>query len=72
VIVSIGLLGWFGATDLRVMVKQPCTRGSAGSFVAVLSVVSQCDAWPGGCYDCPMEFLGRTTVKKSQAAMSET
>jgi hypothetical protein len=54
------LLGWFAATGLRVMVKQPYSRASAGFFVAILSLVTQRDAWSGGWYNCRMEFLGRT------------
>jgi hypothetical protein len=59
-IVSIGFLAWFAATGLRVVVEQPDPRGSAGFFVAVLSMVTQRDAWPGGWYNCRTEFLRRT------------
>ena len=60
-IVSIGLLGWFAATGLRVMVKQPDSRGTPAFFVAIVAAVTRFDVWPIGWYNCRMEFLGGTT-----------
>jgi len=60
VIVNIGLPGWFAATGLRVMVKQPDSRGIPCFFVAIFSVITQFDVCPVGWYNRRMEFLGRT------------
>ena len=54
-IVSIGFLAWFRYRSALV-VEQPDSCGSAGFFVAVLSVVTQRDAWPGGWYNAGRSF----------------
>jgi hypothetical protein len=40
VIVNIGLPDWFGASGLRVTVKQPDSRGIPGFFTSFFSVVT--------------------------------
>jgi hypothetical protein len=61
--VNVGLPGWFVAIGLRVMVKQPGSRGILCFFVAIFSVATQLDVCPIDWYNCRMEFLGRTTSK---------
>ena len=58
-IVDIGLSGSFVATGLRVMLKQPDSRGIPGFFLAIFSAVTQFDVCPIGWYNCRMEFLRR-------------
>ena len=55
-IVDIGLSGRFVATGLRVMVKQPVSRGIPGFFLAIFSAVTQLDVCPVGWYNCRVEF----------------
>jgi len=69
VIVDIGLSGSFVATGLRVMVKQPDSRGIPGFFLAIFSAVTQFEVCPVGWYNCRMEFLGRTTRGAGEPAL---
>jgi len=60
VIGNVGLPGWFVATRLRVMLKQPNSRGTPGSFVTIFSAVNRLDVCPVGYYNRRMKFLRRT------------
>ena len=57
---NVGLPGWFVATRLRVMLKQPNSRGTPGSFVTIFSAVNRLDVCPVGYYNRRMKFLRRT------------
>ena len=37
---NVGLPGWFVATRLRMILKQPNSRGMPGSFGAIFSVMA--------------------------------
>jgi len=60
VIGNVGLPGWFVATRLRVMLKQPNSRGMPGSFVTIFSAVNRLDVCPVGYYNRRMTFLRGT------------
>ena len=57
---NVGLPGWFVATRLRVMLKQPNLRGIPGSFGAIFSDVNRLDVCPVGYYNRRMTFLRGT------------
>jgi len=60
VIGNVGLPGWFVATRLRVILKQPNSRGMPGSFLAIFSAVHRLDVCPVGNYNRRMRFLRGT------------
>jgi len=45
---NVGLPGWFVATRLRVMLKQPNSRGMPNNFPAIFSAVNRLDLCPVG------------------------
>ena len=59
---NVGLPGWFVATRLRVMLKQPNSRGIPGSFGAIFSDVNRLDVCPVGYYNRRMKFVRRTGI----------
>ncbi len=65
-IVNIGLTDWFGASGLRVMVKQPDSRGMPGFFPAIFSIVTQFDVYLVGWYNWRTKFLRRTAATAMQ------
>ena len=63
---NVGLPGWFVATRLRVILKQPNSRGIPGSFGAIFLDVNRLDVCPVGYYNRRMTFLRGTIGKKCE------